>query len=511
MDYYTVDEKSPCLGQPKSLYIELTKYQKAMLYKTIEIEGKYGDFGIMGDCPGTGKTAVMLGLILSNIVVNKKEQSLIIVPQNLLSQWENEIKKFCKDVKYFLLDSYSKVVDMYSSGYVQELRGYTILLAPSSLLSLIKSVFNQVKYNVKRVIYDEIDTLEGIFDNIMIKGKVDEKTTSSLYERQNINHKFYDITWLISASIINLIDVETGEFKVGDIEINKEVFDKRFIKCKQEFIDKYTLLKNNRVDTEKIVCDTILDKFSNVLSIEQLDNINSLSFTSIHGEYIQKTANKDNDVIPILINDYISHYIYRLDVFENLSKKTFEFDKDADNLDKQIKGKISSEIKFYKEIINEFFVVLDSSSIEEFTEKYNQELQSYHNEERTKQYKLKEFFKEVKQDNTLKVLLFSDYTGGFNILNEILDDLGIKYTDLGKGNIKEIDEAIFKYKKEDIQVLMIDSSSQGCGMNLENSTHVVFIHKAIDTLYEQIIGRALRPGRTRDLKVKIFLNRNEIV
>lgn len=514
---YTVDERSPVLGEPKSLIVRLTKYQKAMLYKSIEVENKYNDFGILGDAPGTGKTAVMLSLILTGQLLNKGEQSLIIVPQNLISQWESEIKKFCGDnLRYILLDSYYKIVDLYSEDYKNELKTYPVLLAPSSLLSIINSTFIQTNYKVKRIIYDEIDTLEGIFNTLLIKERVDDKSKTSLYERQSGDkeykeYKKCDISWFISASIVNLIDNDTGVFKIGNVEIECKVFMERFIKCNTNFINKYTLLKNNNIELEKVSCNTILDKFSNILSIEQLDNLNSLSFTSIHGEYIQETAKRDEDVIPILINDYISHRDYKQEILTRLSKRTFEFNKDADSLDHQQKTVLSSELKFYNQLIKEFFTVLDCSCINDFNNKYKQLLEILHKEENTKQYKLKKFFEEIKQDNTSKVLLFSDYTSGFNTIIEILDKVGLKHTDLGKGNIVDIDKAIKDFKERDTQVLMIDSSSQGCGMNLENSTHVVFIHKTLDILYEQIIGRALRPGRTRDLKVKIFLNQNEIV
>jgi hypothetical protein len=509
---YTIDEKSPALGQPKKMTIPLTKYQKMMLYKAIEIENDFNDFGVFADSPGTGKTAVVLALILTGQLLNQGEQTLIIVPQNLLKQWENEINKFCGDTQYIVLDNYYKIVDMYSQDWKEYIKSFPILLAPSSFLSIINNTFEQTNYSIKRIVYDEIDTLEVVFDSMVIKEKIEASNTKSIYKKSTPieGYQMTEISWFISASIINLVDDETELFKIGKIELSKENFYKRLVKCKDSVIQKYSLLNNTSVDIEKIKCSTVLDQFCELLSIEQLDFINSLSFTSIHGEYTRITAKKDEDIIPILINDYIEHCNYKKETLKSLNKRTFEWNETANIQDKEAKTKLSSEISFYENIIQAFYSVFKVSNTEDFNKKYKEAV-SNHNENEKKQSKLKEFFKQVKCNNHYKVLLFSDYTNGFNTIIEILNELELKHTDLGKGNVNDINKAIEDFKEKDTQVLMIDSSSQGCGMNLENATHVVFLHKTLDTLYNQIVGRALRPGRTSGLTVKIYLNKNEIV
>jgi len=287
-------------------------------------------------------------------------------------------------------------------------------------------------------------------------------------------------------------------------------FTKRFVKCKREFIEKYSLLKNSSVNFEKIKCESVIDIFSQVLSTEQLDNINSLSFTSIHGEYTQVAATCENDVIPILVDDYTNHCSHKRDILESLSKRSFKFNKEIEEKNNKTKTILKNEIDFYNNIIKEFYNINKSISLENFKENFQKHVENF-NQENTKIFKLKNFFDTVKSDASFKVLLFSDHTNSFNAVKNIIEKSELKYTDLGKGNIKEINTAITDFKEKDTQVLMIDSSSQGCGINLENATHVVFLHKTLDTLYEQIIGRALRPGRTKCLEVKMFLNENEII
>ena len=43
------------------------------------------------------------------------------------------------------------------------------------------------------------------------------------------------------------------------------------------------------------------------------------------------------------------------------------------------------------------------------------------------------------------------------------------------------------------------------GMNLENTTDVIFYHKTETVMYKQVIGRAQRPGRTSCLNVHNLL------
>jgi hypothetical protein len=56
---------------------------------------------------------------------------------------------------------------------------------------------------------------------------------------------------------------------------------------------------------------------------------------------------------------------------------------------------------------------------------------------------------------------------------------------------------------------MTNSSLYGCGMNLQNTSDIVLLHKTNVTMKEQVIGRAQRPGRTSQLKVWELLHGNE--
>jgi SNF2 family DNA or RNA helicase len=91
----------------------------------------------------------------------------------------------------------------------------------------------------------------------------------------------------------------------------------------------------------------------------------------------------------------------------------------------------------------------------------------------------------------------------------MLVEMGISYIELDGGSIGAIDKDIYNFKFGDTRVFMCNSKSFGCGMNLENTSDIIFIHKTHEQMYSQVIGRAQRPGRTSPLNVYRLLHNNE--
>ena len=83
---------------PININITLKKHQLAMLKRCKEIENKDTKFGIMNDKPGTGKTYVILSLIYDTRLL--KKTNIIVVPQNIYSQWIISLENFSNDLSY---------------------------------------------------------------------------------------------------------------------------------------------------------------------------------------------------------------------------------------------------------------------------------------------------------------------------------------------------------------------------------------------------------------------------
>jgi SNF2 family DNA or RNA helicase len=115
----------------------------------------------------------------------------------------------------------------------------------------------------------------------------------------------------------------------------------------------------------------------------------------------------------------------------------------------------------------------------------------------------------LRKETGRKVIIFSDYSKIFNTITLLLKENGMNYLELDGGNVKALDKILNEYKFGGARVLMLNSAFYGCGMNLENTTDIIFFHKTDRVMHEQVIGRAQRPGRNSRLAVHNLLYLNE--
>tara|TARA_B100001564_G_C20666587_1_gene684097 strand:+ start:608 stop:1081 length:474 start_codon:yes stop_codon:yes gene_type:complete len=108
--------------------------------------------------------------------------------------------------------------------------------------------------------------------------------------------------------------------------------------------------------------------------------------------------------------------------------------------------------------------------------------------------------------NDSRILIFSEYDSSFTEIENLLRKHAMKYSRL-KGN--GINRSVDEYRNGNLQVLLVNSTAYGSGLNLENTTDVVLFHKMDNDIESQVIGRAQRPGRTTQLKAWYLLNKNE--
>jgi len=121
---------------------------------------------------------------------------------------------------------------------------------------------------------------------------------------------------------------------------------------------------------------------------------------------------------------------------------------------------------------------------------------------------IKKYIEQLKNENK-KIIIFSDYTNIFEYIQDICNENDIIYTDLDKGNMKDIDNSVNEYKVGNAKILLSNSKLFGCGMNFENSTDIIFVHKMDKEIEEQVIGRAQRMGRKNTLNIIYLEYENE--
>jgi len=120
-----------------------------------------------------------------------------------------------------------------------------------------------------------------------------------------------------------------------------------------------------------------------------------------------------------------------------------------------------------------------------------------------------EYFIRTKIYNDCKIIFCSNYVQIFNVIKRLFLQYNIKYIELDDGNVESINKSITEYTIGNINVLLLNSNLFGCGLNLQCTTDIVFLHKTEEMLEKQIIGRAQRIGRNNKLNIWYLMHENE--
>ena len=119
---------------------------------------------------------------------------------------------------------------------------------------------------------------------------------------------------------------------------------------------------------------------------------------------------------------------------------------------------------------------------------------------------------ELNNNNAIKkYLIFTEYESTLNTkITSILDKWFLKY-DRIRGSSATINKQIENYKKPEgeTNVLLVNSKFFGSGINLENTTDIIIMHKMNKDVEMQAIGRAQRFGREGNLRVWQLYYQNE--
>jgi hypothetical protein len=113
------------------------------------------------------------------------------------------------------------------------------------------------------------------------------------------------------------------------------------------------------------------------------------------------------------------------------------------------------------------------------------------------------------ENPTARVLMFSGYDATFSSLTDMLVLDGIPHATLSGTNAR-ISRLIKDFEKGKFRVLFLNAKNMGAGLNIRPATHVVLYHRMPIETQNQIIGRAVRLGRTEPLTVVHLLHGNEM-
>lgn len=432
-------------------------------------------FGVMADKPGTGKTYVVLALIMLNLY---QKPNLIVVPQNIFSQWDSEIKKFCgnKFIKYKKILEYSDTIDVLTNP--TSLLSNDIILVTPLHYYMITSALIRTRQTIGRIFFDEIDTLDQIV----------KEPLCAVY------------TWFVSASFRGN---KIGCYQMDQSKINKNMC---LIGDTVELETPETQTINSDENTIKILKSIVSDK--------KIGELNGLDFRTDNSffEFNKKTTQSDLDFLKLTIcelNTQNKEYTSRLDELTSIKFDEEELERDfklklkKESIEKEKKiywDKLATTWEKIKKI-NKYFQI-DSNGFIDW------DLIRDKIKPSNKFDKIKELIIQKYNKNN-KILIYSDYSVGINKLLNWLDENNYSYTNFECGNHADITKALAQYKNSAIPILIVNDFMYACGMNLEFTTDLILTHKLEPLNESQVIGRAQRYGRTSKLKIYKFLNSNE--
>lgn len=408
--------------------------------------------------------------------------------------------------------------------------------------SFIDNQFNLPEKNIYKIICRNIyiDTIfNGIFSN-------DEFKILNALDYSNLNKKFSNTIAqndkeAIDLLLKNKIDlIETEKLRIEDlnkqinfygnnnigtlssyttkqIDILKKQLEKS-TKIVEETTEKMNLIKERLVENNCcILCYTEYDETTKKLLSKCCKNIVCNNCCTTWFNKMKKTNCIVCNTQDIKLDNYIvikketDNKCRLCDIdFENIDDKYY-----AECCSKNVCKKCLKE--WYHDLHKNKCLICHKEEIlfDDFRNKQGHEemiLNKKNNIKYTKKTKIQflDYFIRTKIfSNQSKVILCSSYIRIFNDIKLLLLKYNVSFKELDDGNINDISKSINDYVYGTTNVLLLNSNLFGCGLNLECTTDIVFLHKTEPLLEKQIIGRAQRVGRKNKLNVWYIMHENE--
>ena len=369
--------------------IELKSHQLTLLRKCIDHENdglitdddeivsdKYKkvktDVGIIGDKVGSGKSFVILSLILVNEkplieyplttsygnghvmmeMQNKKwidkPVNIIVVSHILVKQWINYIKIFSNDLRCYVINKKKNIENI-----VNEVDKNDIFLVTGTFYRYVCGMFYVNNWRANRLIFDEVDSMNTPSSHFMASRFYWLVTASYknllfpthriYYDRRNISNSY-----IISNGILNNMFVKNLFVNMtkcmGNVEL--KVLDRMIIKNSDDYIDQSFTLPEPQLNVIRCRSPVEVNILTGVVSNDIINCLNAGDVESAIG-YINpyNVDTKENIITQALsdLNRNLSNINIRLVAAEQLTYNTEE--QRANTINKLTSEKTSVEEK----------------------------------------------------------------------------------------------------------------------------------------------------------------------
>lgn len=464
-------------------------------------------YGVMSAPVGCGKTFSILSLCLLDkfgsasrklmptwdFLLPSKKQSgatLIVVPSHLFQQWDDAIQRFTEgDLVVHRFNNYHDTVKLFDQKNPVIHRADVFLVSALYYQALATSLIS-MKIGFRRLVFDEADSMSRLINY----------ATPATF------------TWFVSASIQSLSSKNGLKIgSEGQFYVPLDVLHHNTVDCDPEFIrvsfDLPKTVEGVQVcddespeDDERTQHRKRLCKLLPTLLVQERTR---RAFYACDPQTVQvcelgtfhKNACGDELTLSVAI---ANGWRQKLQYLKDIETKTEEDENDI----KTLSANLESLVKALADVPPEY------EEMDDLNLTVNQD--DVPLDRRRMFFKVDRLIKLCRIAGKKKTLVFTQFPRLLYDMMPYLDAEGVPYADLeGGGTMEKMDEYQKNYNKGDTQILLTHSNMFSCGMNLENTDHVVFVHDVCPTLRQQVIGRAQRPGRTGHLLVTTLLYRAE--
>ena len=483
--------------------------------------------------------------------------NIIVIPHNLSSQWEGYIKMFGTIASYKIINK-QKLFDAFKSDE-GKLEDYDLVVVTSTFFNKVAKLYADKNVRLQRIIFDEVDNLNipscssiqagfiwfvtASYGNVLHpRGytKFDSSVQRYIFCANGVRNSgfikniFLDLSSNLPKELVKVLIVKNKESYVESSLQLPEVRH-HIIKCKTPYtisilnglVDKNVIeslnagdmqtalshINSNNKGSEENIISTLIEKFTKQMTNLQL----RLNMTL---EYVYDDDREREHEHSILVK--------RMD---DLRAKVTQIKERVHDSNNCIICYDSIETKTITKCCQNSFCFkcihmwINKKSMCPICKSHlvGDMLYTVYKEDNCAQCSSKisddemnECFDKVKNIEILlknkknaKVLIFSNFDTTFQKIIPVLNTLNMKYEFI-KGNGDQIRAIVNRYKSDAVNVLLVNSRNYGTGMNLENTTDVIMLHKFDIQLETQIIGRAQRFGRVDPLNVYYMLHENEV-
>lgn len=557
--------------------------------------------GIIADKVGSGKSNVVLSLIASDpdpptqpvatfdqmytygmnsvsLTVTQEKRmcnlNIIVIPHNLVSQWTSYVKDFFNPQIQHTIISKSKHIE---NLRIDTICANRLIIITTTFYPLLVTIMRPSEIQIKRVIFDEVDTLcisgSDIIDasfywfvtasylNLIYprgRGYYDHETHRSISLSEGIRGGGYIKNLFISLHqfaapipnkiITNLIIAKNSDAHV-DASICLPPIETHTIKCKTPVAIN---ILNGLVDRQIIKCLNSGDVDGAIHFINPTQCSSQESIIGILLEKYNRNLNNLNNMIDYVTNrmEYDSEQ-QREHEIERLTKKRLDFQDKIVSITKRIKEcdmcciclespmKNKTVLKccmnaycfecisrhmttkytcpLCRERIDSktFFVVRENNETQEETTSLATERNTAHiafahpKDDYDKIENLAAVINTINRtDPNNKILIFSTNESTLFEIQVVLTEMDRSYKML-KGTNMSIRNIVDRYKNHELNTLLVNPENYGSGLNLENTTDIIMLHRMDTEVVKQVLGRAQRYGRKTSLRVWNLLYENE--